>query len=204
MAKLVPQYLDPDAYIVVNGAVQETSALLTHRWDHIFFTGGGKIGKIVATVAAQKLTPVTLELGGKSPVIVAEDCDIELAAKRILWGKSQNSGQVSIPSVSLLSMFTITLQQLCVTADHVYVVRSVANDFREALKKAYAVFWPKPPLEPEMTWGKIVNPTHHARVKGLLDRTNGTIIAGGEFDGNQRIAPTLVADVQPDDSLMEE
>ena len=84
-----------DAFIVVNGAAAETTALLAYRWDHIFFTGGGKIGKIVATAAAQKLTPVTLELGGKNPVIVAEDCDPELAAKRVLRSKSQNSGQVS-------------------------------------------------------------------------------------------------------------
>lgn len=96
MAKLIPQYLDPDAYIVVNGAAQETSALLAHQWDYIFFTGAGKIGKIIAIVAAQKLTPVALELGGKSPVIVAEDCDIESATERILWGKTQNSGQVSV------------------------------------------------------------------------------------------------------------
>lgn len=96
LARLIPQYLDPDAYVVVNGAVEQTSALLSYRWDHIFFTGSGKIGKIIATAAAQKLTPVTLELGGKSPVIVGEDCDVELAAKRILWGKSLNVGQVRI------------------------------------------------------------------------------------------------------------
>ncbi|KAH8100216.1 Aldehyde/histidinol dehydrogenase [Cristinia sonorae] len=186
LATLIPKYLDPEAYIVVNGAAHETSALLTHRWDHIFFTGGGNIGKIIATTAAQKLTPVTLELGGKSPVIVAEDCDLDLAAKRILWGKTQNSGQ------------------LCVTADHVYVVRSVASAFREALKIAYATFWPQPVFDSEMAWGKIVNPSHHARLKNLLDRSKGTIIAGGETDGDQRISPTIIANVQPDDSLMEE
>ncbi|THH31531.1 hypothetical protein EUX98_g2637 [Antrodiella citrinella] len=186
ITRLIAEYLNPDAYVVVNGAIPEMNTLLSLKWDHIFFTGGGNIGKIVATAAAQKLTPVTLELGGKCPVIVADDCDVELAAKRILWGKSMNSGQ------------------LCVTADHVYVVRSVAPAFRDALLKVYAKFWPKPPLDPEMTWGKIINPAHHARVKGLLDRTLGTIVVGGDIEGDKKIAPTIVSNVKPGDSLMEE
>jgi len=185
ITRILAQYLDPEAYVAVNGAIQETNALLAFRWDHIFFTGGGKIGKIVATIAAQKLTPITLELGGKCPVIVAEDCDLDLAAKRILWGKSQNAGQ------------------LCVSADHVYVVRSIAPAFKDALQKAHATFFPKSPLDPEMTWGKMINPAHHARVKDLLDRTQGTIVLGGDVD-EERIAPTIVSDVQPGDSLMEE
>ena len=94
LAKLFPLYLDPEAYIIVQGAVPETTALLDCRWGHIFFTGGNKIGRIVARRAGELLTPVTLELGGKSPVIVAHDCDLELAAKRIFWGKTQNVGQV--------------------------------------------------------------------------------------------------------------
>ena len=94
MAALIPKYLDPAAYTMVLGAVEETTALLEHRWGHIFFTGGGKIGRIIATKAGATLSPVTLELGGKSPVIIDTDCDVELAAKRVLFGKVQNSGQV--------------------------------------------------------------------------------------------------------------
>ncbi|TCD62396.1 hypothetical protein EIP91_006950 [Steccherinum ochraceum] len=173
MAQLVPKYLDPEAYIVVNGAVEETNALLTHRWDHIFFTGSGKVGKIIATAAAQLLTPVTLELGGKSPVIVAEDCtDVDLAAKRILWGKTSNAGQV------------------CVTADHVFVVRSIAPVFYEALLRIYKTFWPSSALQ-DQSWS-------------LLDRTRGTVIAGGDGDGVRKIAPTIVTGVKTDDALMEE
>lgn len=95
ISQLVPKYLDPNAYIVVNGAVEETTAVLNLRWDHIFFTGGGRIGRIVATAAAKFVTPCTLELGGKSPVIVDKDCELEIAAKRVLYGKLQNAGQVS-------------------------------------------------------------------------------------------------------------
>ena len=94
IAKLVPRYLDPAAYAVVNGAVDETKALLDKQWAHIFFTGSTRIGRIVAAAAAKFTTPVTLELGGKSPVIVSPDYDLELAAKRILYGKVQNVGQV--------------------------------------------------------------------------------------------------------------
>jgi aldehyde dehydrogenase (NAD+) len=95
MATLLPKYLDATAYAIVNGAVEETQALLDLRWDHILFTGGTMIGKIVAVAAARHLTPVTLELGGKSPVIVDSTCDIALAAKRTLYGKIQISGQVA-------------------------------------------------------------------------------------------------------------
>lgn len=97
IAKLVPKYLDPAAYAVVNGSVAESSALLELRWDHIFFTGGTRVGQIVAAAAAKHITPITLELGGKSPVIIDTDCDIDLAAKRVLFGKLQNMGQVCDP-----------------------------------------------------------------------------------------------------------
>ena len=96
IAALLPKYLDPAAYAVVLGAATETTALLQYRWDHIFFTGGGKVGRIIAAKAGEMLTPVTLELGGKSPVIIDTDCDFDLAAKRILFGKVQNSGQVRV------------------------------------------------------------------------------------------------------------
>ena len=93
---LIPKYLDPDAYAVVNGASPETTRLLELRWDHIIYTGGNRVGRIVAAAAAKHITPVTLELGGKSPVFIdASNTDLEIAAKRVLWGKIQNAGQVS-------------------------------------------------------------------------------------------------------------
>lgn len=94
LADLFPRYLDPVAYVLVQGAVPETTRLLEFRWGHIMYTGSGRVGRIVAAAAAKHVTPVTLELGGKSPVIIAPDCDVELAAKRVLFGKVQNSGQV--------------------------------------------------------------------------------------------------------------
>lgn len=102
IAELVPKYLDPTAYAVVNGAVTETKALLDLKWGHIFFTGSARIGQLVAAAAAKFATPVTLELGGKSPVIISPDYDLELAAKRVLYGKVQNVGQVGIHSSSRL------------------------------------------------------------------------------------------------------
>jgi aldehyde dehydrogenase (NAD+) len=95
MVELVPKYLDPAAYAIVSGAVEETKALLELPWGHIFFTGSSRVGRIVAAAAARYTTPLTLELGGKSPVIVSADCDVELSAKRLLYGKVQNVGQVS-------------------------------------------------------------------------------------------------------------
>jgi aldehyde dehydrogenase (NAD+) len=95
LEEIVPKYLDPNAYRVVNGAVSETSELLELQWDHIFYTGNGRVARIVASAAAKHLTPLALELGGKSPVIIDSAYDIDLAAKRILWGKCNNAGQVS-------------------------------------------------------------------------------------------------------------
>ncbi len=186
MASLAKKYLDPAAYTFVNGAVKETTALLDLRWDHIFFTGGTKIGKIIAAAAAKFVTPLTLELGGKSPVIVDSKCDVDIAAKRILWGKSQNAGQ------------------LCVSPDYVLVPKAIAKEFNEGIKKAYHQFWPKSPLHPGTQWGNIVNPAHHSRVKDLIDGTCGEIILGGGVDGNKRIALTVVTGIDEADSLMEQ
>lgn len=95
LASLFTQYLDKDAYGVVNGTEAETTRLIELKWDHINFTGSIHVGRIVATAAAKHVTPVTLELGGKSPVVVdPASNDLDIVAKRILWGKTQNTGQV--------------------------------------------------------------------------------------------------------------
>lgn len=96
IASLVAKYLDPAAYAVVVGAIEESKALLDLKWSHIFYTGGAYAGRIVATAAGRYITPVTLELGGKSPVVIDPGYNLELAAKRVLFGKLQNSGQVSL------------------------------------------------------------------------------------------------------------
>ena len=94
--------------------------------------------------------------------------------------------------------------QLCVGPNHVYVPRSIAASFNEALKKAYAEIWPQPPLSTEMNWGRIVNKFHHSRMTDLLSRSLGRILIGGEVEGKERIAPTVVIDVEPGDALMEQ
>lgn len=105
MTDLIAKYLDSDAVAVINGGVVETTRLLELRFEHIFFTGGNRVGRIVAAAAAKNVTPLTLELGGKSPVFVdAENTDLEISARRILWGKIQNTGQVSRLSVSPLDV----------------------------------------------------------------------------------------------------
>ncbi len=94
MAALIAKYLDPAAYTVVLGAVEESTILLELQWNHIFFTGGTSIGRKIAAAAGKNLTPLTLELGGMNPAIIDTDCDLELAAKRLLFGQIQNAGQV--------------------------------------------------------------------------------------------------------------
>lgn len=94
LAELVPRYLDNRAFMVVNGGVPETTQLLDHKWDHIFYTGNGTVAKIIMKAAAKNLTSLTLELGGKSPVIIDENANMTVAAKRIVFGKTFNAGQV--------------------------------------------------------------------------------------------------------------
>lgn len=100
MADLIPRYLDSEAFAVINGAEVETSRLLELRFDHIFYTGSNRVGRVVASAAAKYVTPLTLELGGKSPVFVDSNSDLEMAARRILWGKIQNAGQVGLVSTA--------------------------------------------------------------------------------------------------------
>ncbi|KAI0646628.1 aldehyde dehydrogenase [Trametes meyenii] len=190
LADLLPRYLDPAAYAVVKGAVPETTHVFGLRWAHILYTGNSTVGRIVAGAAAKHLTPVTLELGGKSAVVIADDprLDLDVAARRILHGKIQNAGQ------------------LCVSPDYVLVPRGRVRAFVEGVKKAYAQFWPEgdDPLSGRNPVSRIINAQHHARLVGLLERTKGTVVVGGEVDGDRSIAPTVLTDVQEDDVLMNE
>lgn len=183
LTELLPKYLDASLIRVVNGAVPETTKLLELPWGHILYTGSGRVGKIVAGAAAKTLTPVSLELGGKSPVFVDPASDIPLAAKRILWGKFANAGQT------------------CVAPDYVLVPRAFQDTFVDALKTAYDGFYP----ESDGEFTKIINAQSFARVNGLLQATKGTVVCGGTSDETRRhIAPTIVKDVKIDDSLMSE
>ncbi|KAL1753083.1 Aldehyde/histidinol dehydrogenase [Schizophyllum commune] len=176
-AELVSKYLDSDAYVVVNGAVAETARLLELKFDHIFFTGSTKVGSIVATAAAKQLTPTTLELGGKSPVFIdAENTDIDLAAKRVLWGRQLNAGQI------------------CVSPDYVLVPRSNQGAFVAAIQRAYKQFFPDGALASSSTL-TAVHPSARERVKGLISSTKGDIVVGGQ-ESEGRIEPTVVKNVE--------
>ena len=178
---------------------------------HIFYTGSARVGRLVAAAAARHTTPVSLELGGKSPVIVSPDYDdLELAAKRVLYGKVQNVGQVrALFARGRRMRLTVTLLlanwQLCVSPDYVLVPRSISNAFQAALKKVYATLFPVDPLHEDSNWGRIVNKPNFGRVKNLIAQTRGEIIVGGGSDpATLRVALTIVAGVALDDLLMEE
>ncbi|KAJ7074072.1 NAD-aldehyde dehydrogenase [Mycena amicta] len=186
-----PKYIDPSLVRVVNGAVPETTKLLDLPWGHILYTGSGRVGKIVATAAAKHLTPVSLELGGKSPVFIDPASDLKLAAKRVLWGKFANAGQT------------------CVAPDYVMVPKEAQHKFVEELKAVYAEFYPETtesPPRPANT-SKLVNSAAWKRVYGLLQATKGTVVCGGESGADETtkfIPPTIVQDVTFGDSLMTE
>ncbi|KII87684.1 hypothetical protein PLICRDRAFT_141625 [Plicaturopsis crispa FD-325 SS-3] len=186
IAELVPKYLDEDLVRVVNGGIAESTKILDLQWDHILYTGGSHVGRIVAAAAAKHLTPVTLELGGKSPVVIDPACDLNLCARRLLWGKFTNAGQT------------------CVAPDYVLVPAHFQGKLVDALKKTYNEFYPKGAAA-SSDFSRMVTPQHFSRVHRLVQNTSGTIVLGGDADeATKFIAPTVVSDVKPDDSLMSE
>ena len=184
MAEYLPRYLDPECFAVVEGGVPETTALLEQQFDKIFFTGGGSVGRIVMTAAAQHLTPVTLELGGKSPCIVDRDVDIELAARRIASGKFMNAGQT------------------CVAPDYVLVLRDREEELHAQLTTAIEAFY-QGDAKASSDFARIINERHHDRLTELLG--SGTIVTGGDHDRDSRyIAPTVLRNVSPDSPVMQD
>ncbi|ORY83834.1 putative aldehyde dehydrogenase [Protomyces lactucae-debilis] len=188
MQRAIHKHLDPTAYRVVLGAVEETTHLLAQKWGTIFYTGGGNVGRIVATAAAKHLTPVTLELGGKNAVILTKNSDLNLAAKRIAWGKVTNAGQT------------------CVAPDFIlFVDTGLEEKFIAAWKKSVAEFYPGEAWRKPGKYTRIVNENHYKRITKLLKDTRGRVVSGGFTDASQRlIEPTLVAGCTPEDSLMSE
>ncbi|NMM98736.1 aldehyde dehydrogenase family protein [Bifidobacterium olomucense] len=149
IAELVPQYLDPEAVRVIEGGAKETGELLKQPFDHIFYTGGERVGKIVMKAAAEHLTPVTLELGGKSPCFVDRTADINVAARRIVWGKFTNAGQT------------------CVAPDYVLATPDVAEKLAKRIAVAVTEFFGENPQDSH-DYGRIVNNRHMERLIGLL------------------------------------
>jgi len=186
LADLLPKYLDPELYKVINGAVPETTKLLELQWDHILYTGGTRVGSIVLTAAAKTLSPVTTELGGKSPVVIDPNCDLKLTARRLIWGKVANSGQT------------------CLAPDYALVPKKIVDQWVQECKEVLKEFYPDG-AESSDSYARIVSPSHFSRIKSLLDRTEGKIVFGGSTNADTKfIEPTIVTGVKVHDSLMGE
>ncbi|MBP1327141.1 aldehyde dehydrogenase (NAD+) [Leucobacter exalbidus] len=182
LARLLPEALDRRAIAVVEGAVETTTALLSEKFDHIFYTGSGKVGRIVARAAAEHLTPITLELGGKSPAYVDRTVPLADAAKRIVWGKFMNAGQT------------------CVAPDYVLgdadTLAELAPHLTAAIHELYGSATKDNP-----DYGRIINDANFGRLVSYL--ADGRIVTGGDYDADARhISPTVLADVDPEAAVM--
>lgn len=189
MKKIVAEVFDENEVALLEGGVSTSTELLKLPFNHIFFTGAPSIGKIVMKAAAEHLTSVTLELGGKSPTIVDETADIDLAAKRVAWGKFVNNGQV------------------CIAPDYLFVHESKKAEFITSFKKQIETFYTEDALK-ETSYNRIVNNHHFERVKGYVDDAvskGAHLEAGGKFNESKDfIAPTLMTNVPRDSKLMTE
>ena len=182
--EIISSCFDPEYVAVVTGGRAENAALLKQKFDFIFFTGSQNVGKEVLRHAAEHLTPVVLELGGKSPCIVDATANIKLAAKRIVFGKYLNCGQT------------------CVAPDYILCDTSVKEAFVSEVVNQIKAQYGENPLENE-NYGKIINNKHFERLCGLIDRNK--IVVGGQTDPNtNRIAPTVMDGVTFEDAVMEE
>ena len=186
LCTLLPRYVDPQAVVCVPGGVDVTTALLRERWDHIFFTGSERVGRVVLSAAAPHLTPVTLELGGCSPCIVDGSGDVRLAAKRIIWGKSLNAGQS------------------CTSPDYVFVHARVRDAFLRHCREWMRTFFTAAP-QSSPDFGRIINVQHVRRLAAIIDRHRADVVAGGEVDEERRyVALTLLDLKAPQGAALEE
>lgn len=184
IAKLIQDYFPPDYIHTIEGGIPETTELLNQKFDHIFFTGSTPVGKIVMAAAAKNLVPVTLELGGKSPVIVCEDADLDLAARRIVWGKFYNAGQT------------------CVAPDYLYAQNSIADVLIKKIASAIEQQFGAAPKE-SRSFGRIVNLKNCERLARMIDPKK--VAFGGNVDYDHLyISPTVLQDVTWDDAVMAE
>jgi aldehyde dehydrogenase (NAD+) len=184
IAGIIRENFDPSFLAVVEGGPQETQTLISGRFDYIFFTGGTNIGKIVMKAASEHLTPVTLELGGKSPCIVDNDIQIDYTASRIVWGKFINAGQT------------------CVAPDYVLVHRAIKGQLIEKMVTRLREFYGEDPSK-SPDYGRIISDRHFVRLCQLLQE--GEIIIGGSTNADGRyIAPTIIDKVTLEHRVMQE
>jgi aldehyde dehydrogenase (NAD+) len=184
IAKIIAKHFDPAYLAVVEGGVEASQKLLAEKFDHIFFTGGTAVGKIIMAAAAKYLTPVTLELGGKSPCIVDTDINLEHTVKRITWGKFINAGQT------------------CIAPDYLLVNKTIKKDLIDGLEKSLKEFYGENPAN-SPDYARIISQKHFERLVSFLK--DGELVIGGENQPSERyIAPTLIDNVSLEDSVMQE
>jgi len=185
IAELAAKYLDNDCIAVVEGAVDETTVLLEQRFDHILYTGNGRVARVVLEAAARHLTPVTLELGGKSPTIVLKDANLDVAAHRIAWGKFTNAGQT------------------CTAPDYVLVEASVEKQLVEKLSGVLREFYGEDP-HASKDYPRIVNERHVDRLAGLLEDKVDVAAGGTHIRAERYFAPTIVTGVSAESKVMQD
>ncbi|TKB45099.1 aldehyde dehydrogenase family protein [Thalassotalea mangrovi] len=184
LATIIPLYLDKQAVTVVEGGIEESTQLLDLNFDHIMYTGNGNVGRIVMCAAAKHLTPVTLELGGKSPVYIDQSANMKITAQRLAWGKWMNAGQTCIAPDYILT--------------HKYMVKPLVDALTKELK---AMYGDNPQLS--KSYGRIINPRHTERLTSYLD--SGEIVLGGNYSIEDcYIEPTVVVNPELDSKLMTE
>jgi len=186
-ASLLPKYVDSRVMRIVEGAVAETTILLSLKWDFIFFTGSTMVGKIVHQAAAKSLTPCLLELGGKSPAYIDQTVrDLRLTARRICWGKFGNAGQA------------------CVAPDYLVVHEKVVKELEKEIVTVVKEFYAENP-KGSPDFGRIISERHVLRLKHLLDKNKDTVLIGGDVDVAEKyVAPTVVTNCSLESSLMTE
>ncbi|MBX3709186.1 MAG: aldehyde dehydrogenase [Gammaproteobacteria bacterium] len=184
LTKLINNYFSPEYIVAIKGGHQEVSQLLKEKFDYIFYTGGTQVGKIIMQAAAEQLTPVTLELGGKSPCIVDETIDFSFAARRIMWAKLLNAGQT------------------CLAPDYILVHQTCKAALIKELKVAATLFYSDDPAN-HASYGRIINKKHFERIIKLMQK--GNILLGGKANETDLyISPTLIDGVDWSDSIMQE
>jgi len=188
-AEMIPKYLDTNCIKVIEGAVEETTEILKHQFDYIFYTGNPAVGKVIMRAASEHLTPVTLELGGKNPTFIDETADLVTCARRIVWGKTFNVGQT------------------CLAPDYLLVPRSMQDKVVEALQKEVQQFFNGNPHD-STDFGRIIHKRHVQRLAGLLsDQDEKNIVTGGpkEIREDERyVPPTILRDVNFQSRVMQD
>ena len=180
--KIISETFKPEYVSFVQGGIETTQELLEQRWDKIFFTGSTRVGKIVMEAAAKNLTPVDLELGGKNPVVIDNDANLKVAAKRVIWGKFLNAGQS------------------CVAPDYLFVHEDVKDKLLPLLKKAIEQFYTENPQKSN-DFGRIINEVTVERLLNLIK--NETVFVGGKAEKeNHYLSPTILTDVTVDSPIM--